>query len=207
MSSVSCAMRARLVVRHEMQRAHVVQAIGELDQQHAHVVGDGEQQLAEILRLLGVLGGEIELVELGQAVDQPADLGAEQLVDLLAGDRRVLDRVVQHRGDDRRVVELELGQDRRDFERMREIGIARGALLLPMRLHGEDIGAVEQILVRVGIVAAHALDQFVLPHHIRGRSSQLRNSSRNFRARSVPIETSKCAERSLLPAPARRRPG
>ena len=34
------------------QRAHIVQPVGELDEQHADVAGDGDQQLAEILRLL-----------------------------------------------------------------------------------------------------------------------------------------------------------
>ncbi len=108
-------------LRHVVQRAHVVQAVGELDQQHAHVVGDGEQELAQVLGLLGLLGDEVELLELGQAFDQPADLGAEQLVDLGARRRGVLDRVVQQRRGDGRVVELEVGQDRRDLERMREI--------------------------------------------------------------------------------------
>ena len=32
-----------------------------------------------------------------------------------------------------------------------------------MRLHREDIGPVEQILVGVGVVASDALDQLVLP--------------------------------------------
>ena len=41
-----------LVCRHEAERAHVVQAIGQLDQQDAHVVGDRQQQFAEILGLL-----------------------------------------------------------------------------------------------------------------------------------------------------------
>ena len=81
----------------------------------------------------------------------------------------VLDRVVQQRRGDGRVVELEVGEDRRDFERMGEIGVARGALLLAMRLHGVDIGAVEQGLVGVRIVALDPLDQVVLPHHLRLR--------------------------------------
>ena len=97
-----------LGLRHVMQRAHVVQAVGELDQQHARVVGDGEQELAEVFRLHRVAGREIELVELGQPVDQPADLDAEHLVQLLARDGGVFDRVVQHRGDDGGVVEPEL---------------------------------------------------------------------------------------------------
>ena len=101
-----------------------MQAIGELNQEDAGVVGDGEQELAEILGLLGVLGDEVELAELGEAVDQSADLLAEGLVDLIAGDGCVLDRVVQHGGDDGRIVDLELGQDGGDFERVREVGIA-----------------------------------------------------------------------------------
>ena len=146
-----------------------MQPVGELDQQHAHVVGDRQQELAQVFRLLGFLGDEVELLQLGQALDQRADIVAEQLVDLGAGRLGVLDGVVQQRGGDGRVVELEIGQDRRDFERMREIGIARGALLLAMRLHGVDIGAVEQGLVGVRIVAPDPLDQVVLPHHLRLR--------------------------------------
>ena len=161
-----------LVLRHEVERAHVVQPVGELDQQHARVVGDGEQQLAEVLRLLGVLGGEVEPVEFGQAFDQSADLRAEDLVDLLAGGGGVLDRVVQNRGDDRRVVELEVGENRRDFERMREERVAGRAFLRPVRLHGEDVSAVKQVFVGVGIVTADAFDQFVLPHHCSVRASR-----------------------------------
>ena len=169
MSSVSSAMRRREARRHEFQRAHVVQAIGELDQQHADIVGDRQQQLAQVLGLLGLARDQFQPLQLGQALDQRADLVAENLVDLGAGRLGILDRVVQQRGDDGGVVELEVGQDRRDFERMREIGIAGGAGLRAMRLHGVDIGAVEQVLVGVGIVGPDALDQVVLPHHARAR--------------------------------------
>ena len=80
----------------------------------------------------------------------------------------VLDRVVQQRDRDRRLVEMHVGQDRGDFERMREIGIAGGALLMAMLLHGIDIGLVEQRLVDVRLVALDALDKLVLTHHGRG---------------------------------------
>ena len=156
-----------LVLRHVVERAHVVQAVGELDQQHAHVFGDGQQQLAQVFRLLGLLGDEVELLELGQALDQLADFRAEQLVDLGPRRRRVLDRVVQQGDGDRRLVEVHVGEDGGDFERMREIGIAGGALLVAMLLHGIDIGLVEQRLVDVGLVALDALDKLVLTHHGR----------------------------------------
>ena len=167
MSSVSSAVRRRASGRHEIERAHVVQPVGELDQQHAHIGRDREQQLAQVLGLLGLARDEVELLQLGQAIDQRADLRPELLVDLGARRLGVLDRVVQQRRHDGRVVELEIGQDRGDFERMGEIGIARGARLRAVRLHGVDIGAVEQVLVGVRIVVLDPLDQVVLPHHVR----------------------------------------
>ena len=45
---------------HVLQRAHVMQAIGKLHQEHANVAGDRDQQLAEVLRLLRLLGDQIK---------------------------------------------------------------------------------------------------------------------------------------------------
>ena len=97
------------------ERAHIVQAVGELDQQHPHVVGDGEEKLAQVLRLLRLLGDEVKLFQLGQAFDQQADLMAEQAIDLGAGSVGVFDRVVQERCGDGSVVELQVGEDRGDL--------------------------------------------------------------------------------------------
>ena len=165
-----------LVFRHVVERAHVVQPVGELDQQHAHVLGDRQQQLAQVFRLLRLLRDEVELLQLGQALDQLADVGTEQLVDLRPRRRRVLDRVVQQRDRDRRLVEMHVGQDGGDFERMREVRVARGALLMTMLLHGIDIGPVEQRLVHVRLVALNALDKLILTHHGLG-SVATRNRS------------------------------
>ena len=51
--------------RHVVERAHVVQPVGKLDQQHAHIGCDRQQQLAQVLRLLGLLGDQVEFLELG----------------------------------------------------------------------------------------------------------------------------------------------
>ncbi len=91
-----------LVGGHEMQGAHIVEAVGELDQQHAHVLGDGEEKLAQVFRLRRPHRDEVEALQLGEALDQGRDLMPEELVDLLARRRRILDGVVEHRGDDRR---------------------------------------------------------------------------------------------------------
>src|ERR1051326_6159711 len=164
-----------------------ISAVGELDQQHPHVLGDREQQLAQVLGLLGLARNEIELLQLGEALDQMADVLAEQLVDLGACGFGVLDGVVQQRRDDRRFVELEIGEDRGDLERMGEIRVAGGAHLLAVRLHGVHIGAVEQLLVGVRVVLADALDQLVLAHHRRlGACERLRGPRPAAAAREPP---------------------
>ena len=155
--------------RHEFQRAHVVQAVGELDQEHADVVGDRQQQLAQILGLLGFARNQFQPLQLGKAFDQRADLVAEDVIDLGARRLGILDGVVQQRRHDGGVIELEPGKDRRDLERVREKGIAGGSGLRAVRLHGVDIGAVEQVFVGVRIIRPDALDQIVLPHHARAR--------------------------------------
>ena len=151
----------------EMQRAHVVQPVGELDQQHANIVRHGEQEFAQIFGRTLVFGLRLDLAELGHAVDEPADIAAEQSLNLFGRRQRVFERVVEQRGHDRFDVEMKVGQNPRDFDRMAEIGVARGAFLAAMLLHGEDIGAVQQRLIDVGIISAHALDKFILAQHPR----------------------------------------
>ena len=85
-----------------------MQPIGKLHQQHAHVVRDGEQQLAQVFCLLGFLGDKIEFLQLGQAFDQHTDVVSEQRFDLGTGRLRVLDRVVQQGSRDGCIVELQV---------------------------------------------------------------------------------------------------
>ena len=90
-----------------------MQPVGELDQQHADVVAQREQELAQVLGGALIFRLRLDLRELGDPVDQPGDVLAEQFLDLFGGGERVLDRVVEDRGDDRLVVELEVGEDAR----------------------------------------------------------------------------------------------
>jgi len=150
---------------HVLQGTHVVQAVRELDQQHAHVVGDCQQQLAQVFRLLGLLADEIKSLELRQTLDEAADVFAKQLVDLGAGRRGILDRVVQQGHRNRRLVEMHVGEDGGHLERVRNVGIAAGALLQAMLLHGIDIGLVEESFIGIGLVLLNPFNKLVLPHH------------------------------------------
>ena len=112
-----------------VERAHVVQPVGELDQDDAHVARHREEHLAEVLglRVLGVL--ELDAVELGDAVDELGDGLAEALADVLLRDGGVLEDVVQQRGDERLGVELPVRQDLGDRDRVRDVRLARLAVL------------------------------------------------------------------------------
>jgi hypothetical protein len=112
---------------------------------------------------------------------------AEHAIDLGAGGVGILDGVVQQRRRDGGVIELEVGEDRGDFQGMRKIRVARIALLFAMGLHGVDIGAVEQVLVGSRIVLLDPVKQLVLPHHPRlaGRCRNLRTVGLRHQVRSA----------------------
>ena len=106
------------------QGLHVVQAVRQLDQQHADVLGHRQHELAEILGLLGLIRLQLDPRQLGHTVDQPGDLGPKHAVNVVEGRDRILDRVVQEPGHDRGGVELHLGQNAGHLDRMGEVWVA-----------------------------------------------------------------------------------
>ena len=152
-----------------VERAHVVQPVRQLDHQDAHVLGDGQDEFAQVLRLAQVLGIQLQPGELGHPLHQFADLGSEQFVDIGAGDRGVLDHVVQQGGDDGGGVQPIFGQNPGDLDGMGEIGIARGPHLRAVHAHAVDIGAVEQGFVGGWVIALDPLDQLILAQDLGPR--------------------------------------
>ena len=106
------------------QGAHVVQAVGEFDEDHAQVARHRQQHLAETFRggFLAIL--ELQLVQLGDALDQFGDGHTEIGRDLVAGQRRIFDGVVQDRRDQGLDINALLGQHRRGGDRMGDVGLA-----------------------------------------------------------------------------------
>ena len=121
------------VFRQVMQRAHVVQAIGELDEDDADVVDHRQQHLAEALRLALLARGELQPRELRHALDDVRHLLAEQLPHPLDGVRRVLDDVVQQPGGDGDHVQPHVGQQVGHLERVHQVGLP-GSADLPLVL-------------------------------------------------------------------------
>ncbi len=154
-----------LVGPHGADGAHVVQPVGQLDEDDPQVLRHRHEQLAEVLGLLRLGGRQLKVGQLGDAIDQSGDLGAELTLDLGKGRSRVLDGVVQKGGDDGGVVELLLGQDRRHRDGMGEITLARMAHLAFVHLVAIGIRPADQVGVGLRVIVLDQSDQVVGVDH------------------------------------------
>ena len=76
-----------LAIRRQVfQSPHVVQAVGQFDEDDAYVIDHCQHHLAQIFCLLLFASGEINFADLGYALDQMGDLLAEFLADVDDGD-------------------------------------------------------------------------------------------------------------------------
>ena len=57
-------------------------AIGEFHHDDPNIVGHGEQHFAKILSLLGFLRSELNLTDLGDAIDDVSDFGSKNRLDV-----------------------------------------------------------------------------------------------------------------------------
>jgi hypothetical protein len=142
-----------------LERAHVVQPVGELDDDDAKVGDHGEKHLANVFSLVVFAVGELDLVELGDAFDDVRDLLAEALGDLCGGNVGVFDGIVQQAGRDGRGIHLQFGQHLRYFKRMADVSLAGGAELAFMLLDAEGPTVADEVEVVGWPVGAHGLEQ------------------------------------------------
>ena len=149
----------------EVERAHIVEPVRQLDEQHPDIAGHGEQEFPQIFGSAFGVGLRLNCRQLGNAINKPRDILAKQLLDLVLGRDGIFDRVVEDRRRDRLIIEPQIRQDTGDFDRMAEIGIARGAFLRAMCVHRKHIGAVDQSLISPGVIAFDPFNQFILPQH------------------------------------------
>ena len=167
------------------QRAHVVQPVRELDKHHAHVRDHGEQHLAHVFGLAVLAIGEFDFVDVGDALDDVGHLVAEAGGNLLIGGGRVFYRVVQQTGGDGGRIHLHLGQHFGHFERMNNVGLARGAHLPAMMLDAELPRFAYESYVIGGPVGVDLLEQCLqtpvngLLIDLAHRSLRLSRSSRD----------------------------
>ena len=144
-----------------LDRAHVVEPVGELDQDDPNVLRHRHDHLAEVLGVGLLAGLEGRPGQLGDPLDQLGDLIAELRPDVVGLGLCVLDDVVQERGRERLLVEVELGADLRDRPRVVDERLAGAACLPGVCRRREAEGAGEELLVDPGVVLLGCSDQLV----------------------------------------------
>jgi hypothetical protein len=155
-----------------VERAHVVEAVGELDEHDAHVVHHRQQHLADVLGLLLLARLIADVRQLGEPVHQVRDLLAEGGADDFELDERVLDHVVEEPRGDRDLVQAHVGEDVGDFERVYEVGLARGARLPLVVQRGEKVGPPQHVQVGLRVVLPDFFDDLLDANHKEAFSTQ-----------------------------------
>ena len=136
-----------------------MEPVGELDQDHAHVLRHRHDHLPVVLGLRLLAALEADPRQLGDALDELGDVGPERGPQLVEVGLGVLDHVVQQRRRDRLLVEVELGADQGDAERMVDERLAGAAHLAAVGALGLVEGAADQLLVDARVVGLDACDQ------------------------------------------------
>ena len=141
------------------ERRHVVEPVGQLDDEDAHVLRHRHEHLAHRGGLLRLLRVELDALELRDTVDDAGDVGAELRGDVLERDVRVFDRVVQEGGGDGDVVETEVGDDRGDRQRVMDVRLPRLAHLLAVSVSRQLVGPGDHQRARLRVVRPEGADE------------------------------------------------
>jgi hypothetical protein len=141
--------------------AHVVEPVGELDQDDADVLRHRDDHLPVVLRVRLLSRLEGRPGQLRDALDELGDLVAELGAQLLEVGLGVLEDVVHERRGERLLVEVELGADLRDRPRMVDERLAGAARLALVRGRGEVERPREELLVDAGVVRLDGRNQLI----------------------------------------------
>ena len=115
-----------------LQGAHVVQPVGDLDEDDPDVLAHGHEHLAEILHLLLFGGGVVDPGQLGDALHQLGHGAAKELYQLIEAGVGVLQAVVEQRCQDGVGIQADLHHDLGHGQGMNDIRFAAFAQLLFM---------------------------------------------------------------------------
>jgi hypothetical protein len=139
--------------------AHVVEPVGQLDDQHPDVAGHGDDHLADDLGLGRLPALEADAVQLAEPVGDLGHLGPELLADLLQRQQALLERVVQQGGLDRHGVQAQVGHDRGHPQGVGQVRDARGPAAAGVALAGQLEGAPDGGGVGPRVALADPLEQ------------------------------------------------
>ncbi|OPZ64254.1 MAG: hypothetical protein BWY83_03233 [bacterium ADurb.Bin478] len=146
-------------LRQELQGAHVVQTVGEFDQDHPDIADHGEQHFAKVLRLPLFKLHQFDLRDLGDPIHQLGDIVAELLLHLFNGYIRILRDIMEHTAGDGLIVHAQADENFCHLQRMLEIGPAGFTQLVSMGVVAELERLAQQFDVHVLIIPRDAVHQ------------------------------------------------
>ena len=152
-----------LLRRLVLHGAHVVEPVGDFDEDDADVLAHGHQHLPQVLHLLLLLGGVVDAGQLADALHQIGDGGGKQLGQLLVGGLGILNGVVQQRRHNGFAVQMQLL--RHDLSHRQRVGHKGRAVLAQLRavqVPGKLIGLPDLLEVSGGVIAPHGVLQMLI---------------------------------------------
>ena len=140
-------LAALLFGRLVIHRAHVVHTVGDLDEDHADVLGHGQEHLAQVLHLLVFLAGVLYTGQLGDAFHNVGYRAAELTGDVFMRETGVLDHIVQESGDDAVFVKPHVCRNVRRSDTVCDVWAAVFALLAGVGSFCHFIGGADPVKI------------------------------------------------------------
>ncbi len=159
MGDLGAALRLQI-----LDGAHEMHALGQHHQHHPHVLGDAEQQPAQVLLVLGLVLGRDDGLDVGELADarqvahHARDPVAEALAQLRLAELVLVHAAVEQGRDDGLVVHAETRQDVRGGQHMTHLGLA-GLDAQAATVAGEGGAGAGDELQRLAVVVGRQVVQ------------------------------------------------
>ena len=124
-----------------LERAHVVQAVAQLDQDDPDIVDHGQDHAPQVFCLRHMLAGKLDPRDLRHARDDVRHVGAEHFLDALDRRQGVLDDIVEQARGDAGNVQVEFGQQVGNFEAVDQVRLAGSPFLMTVLMGRKDLCA------------------------------------------------------------------
>ena len=149
----------------KVERAHIVQAVGQLDHKNPHVVAHGQDHFADILCLGFFFIFKADLADLGDTIDNIGHFFAKIFVQLFDGGLGVFHRIVQQTGGNSGLVKTHFGQNTGYSQRVGKVRFARKAGLPRVGGGRKHIRPLDQLQIGVGIAGRNLIENFLNTNH------------------------------------------
>ena len=179
-----------LVCRTELQRPHIVQTVGQLDDHDADILRHGKQDLHDILRLLLLLAEGRDFGELCHTVHEHRNIMSKTLFYIVQRGGGILDNIMQKRRTERIGIHTEFQKDIGNGHRMDDVRLARRTHLPLMTLCRKLVCGNQLADVILTVIGQNLRDD-----HVYGIGFIA-----EFRHRAISFLQSVGAAYSLLPA-------